>query len=158
MVRASYSRRLLVRVAGVLTLTLAVLQPGPAGAQTTPGGPDFRISAGTSIRLDGQGPTTFGDQIGLDFRGGVMRAAWADNSGSPDLDLATAAIAVSGGGSPSVGSTVPVRVADDQTGASLAIDPSVAGRVLGAARTGSYLRRERRHPPSAQLRTAAAPG
>ena len=137
MVRASYSRRLLVRVAGVLTLTLAVLQPGPAGAQTTPGGPDFRISAGTSIRLDGQGPTTFGDQIGLDFRGGVMRAAWADNSGSPDLDLATAAIAVSGGGSPSVGSTVPVRVADDQTGASLAIDPSVAGRVLAAARTGS---------------------
>lgn len=137
MFRATPPRRLLVRVVGALTLTLGVIQPGPTGAQVTPSGPDFRISAGTSIRLDGQGPTTFGDQIGLDFRGGVMRAAWADNSGSPDLDLATAAIAVSGGGSPSVAPTVPVRVADDQTGASLAIDPSIAGRVLAAARTGS---------------------
>jgi hypothetical protein len=118
-------------------LVLTALLSGSAAAQTTAIGSDFRISAGTSIRLDGQGPSAFGDTIGVDFRAGILRAAWADNSSTADLDLATAAIAVAGDGSASVGPTVGVRAADDQTGTSLAIDPSAAGRVLASARTGS---------------------
>jgi hypothetical protein len=120
-----------------LTLVLTAFVSGSAASQTTASGSDFRISAGTSIRLDGQGPSVFGDTIGLDFRAGILRAAWADNSSTTDLDLATASIAVAGDGAASVGPTVGVRAADDQTGATLAIDPSVAGRVLAAARTGS---------------------
>jgi fibronectin type 3 domain-containing protein len=134
---AARQPRLPLRSALALTLVLAaVVVPGAAVSQTTASGPDFRISAGTSIRLDGQGPSAFGDKIGLDFRAGVLRAAWADNSGSADLDLATAAVAVASDGSASVGGTVIMRAAEDQTGPSLAIDPSAAGRVLAVARTG----------------------
>lgn len=137
MARVAYQPRLPLSGALALTLVLTVVFSGPAASQTTASGSDFRISAGTSIRLDGQGPSTFGDSIGIDFRGGILRAAWADNSSSADLDLATAAIGVASDGSASVGPTVSVRAAEDQTGASLAIDPSVAGRVLAVARTGS---------------------
>jgi hypothetical protein len=73
---------------------LAIALSGSAASQTTSNGSDFRISAGTSIRLDGQGPSAFGDKIGLDFRAGILRAGWADNGSSADLDLATAAIGV----------------------------------------------------------------
>jgi hypothetical protein len=135
--RAARQPRLPLRSALALTLLLAVALSGSAASQTIPTGSDFRISAGTSIRLDGQGPSTFGDKIGLDFRAGVLRAAWADNSSSADLDLATAAIGVASDGSASVGQTVSVRAAEDQTGPSLSIDPSVPGRVLAVARTGS---------------------
>ena len=135
--RAARQPRLPFGRALSLTLALAVVLSGSAASQTTGSGADFRISAGTSIRLEGQGPSAFGDTIGLDFRAGIMRAAWADNSSTADLDLATAAVAVAGDGSASVGPTVGVRAADDQSGASLAIDPSAAGRVLAAARTGS---------------------
>ena len=119
-----------------LTLVITAFVSGSAASQSA-GASDFRISAGTSIRLDGQGPSVFGDTIGLDFRAGTLRAAWADNSASADLDLVTAAIGVSGDGSVSVGPTVSVAAAEDQTGAGLAIDPSVAGRVLAVARSGS---------------------
>jgi hypothetical protein len=129
-------RRLSFQLILPITLVFAVLS-GPAASHTAAAVSDFRISAGTSIRLDGQGPSTFGDTIGLDFRGGVLRAAWADNSSSSDLDLATAAIRVAADGSVSVGPTVPIRAAEDQTNAALSIDPSVAGRVLAVARTGS---------------------
>ena len=135
--RAACQPRPPFRSAFSLTVALAVLLSGSAAAQTPASGSDFRISAGTSIRLDGQGPSVFGDTIGLDFRAGALRAAWADNSSSVDLDLATAAIAVASDRSASVGPTVIVRAADDQTGTALAIDPSVAGRVLASARTGS---------------------
>jgi hypothetical protein len=135
--RAARQPRLPLGSALALTLVLAVALSGSAASQTTSNGSDFRISAGTSIRLDGQGPSTFGDKIGLDFRAGILRAAWADNSSSADLDLATAAIGVASDGSASVGPTVAVRAAEDQTGPSLAIDPSAAGRVLAVARNGS---------------------
>jgi hypothetical protein len=135
--RAARQPRLPFGRALSLTLALAVVLSGSAASQTTESGADFRISAGTSIRLDGQGPSVFGDTIGLDFRAGILRAAWVDNSSTADLDIATAAVAVAGDGSASVGPTVGVRAADEQTGASLAIDPSAAGRVLAAARTGS---------------------
>jgi len=134
--RAARQPRLRFSRVLALTLVLAAFVSGSAASQTTGSGSDFRISAGTSIRLDGQGPSVFGDTIGLDFRGGILRAAWADNSGSVDLDLATAAIGVAGDGSISVGPTVSVRAAADQTGAALAMDPSVAGRVLAVARSG----------------------
>jgi hypothetical protein len=137
MARAARLPRLPLSSALALTLILTVVLSGSSAAQTAASGSDFRISAGTSIRLDGQGPSVFGDTIGLDFRGGILRAAWADNSSSADLDLATAAIGVAGDGSASVGPTVPVRVVEDQTNASLSIDPSVVGRVLATARTGS---------------------
>jgi Fibronectin type III domain len=133
------ARRSRLPFSGALALALGVtaLVSGSAASQTTPSGSDFRISAGTSIRLDGQGPSVFGDKIGLDFRAGILRAAWADNSSSATLDLATAAVGVASDGSGSVGPTVIMRAAEDQTGPSLAIDPSAAGRVLAVARTGS---------------------
>jgi fibronectin type 3 domain-containing protein len=137
MVRAARRDRLPLHRALALILVLAVVLPGSAASQTTSSGSDFRISAGTSIRLDGQGPSTFGDMLGLDYRAGILRAAWADNSSSADLDLATAGIAVSSGGAAAVGPTVIVRAAEDQTGPSLGIDPSVAGRVLAVARHGT---------------------
>jgi Fibronectin type III domain len=136
MARSVHRSRLPLRGILALTVVLTVVFSGSAASQTA-SGLDFRISAGTSIRLDGQGPSAFGDTLGLDFRAGVLRAAWADNSSSADLDLATAAIVVAGDGSASVGTTVPVRAPEDQTNASLAIDPSVPGRVLAVARTGS---------------------
>lgn len=128
-------RRLLLP--SVLALVLAVALSASAASRAIASGSDFRISTGTSIRLDGQGPTAFGDSIGVAFRAGTLRAAWADNSSSTDLDLATAAIAVASDASASVGTTVFVRAADDQTGPSLAIDASVAGRVFAVARNGS---------------------
>jgi hypothetical protein len=71
-------------------------------SQETPSGPDFRISAGTS---SGGSAFGFGLSIGLDFRSGVLRAAWADNSNSAegDLDLVAAAVAVASAGGVSVG-------------------------------------------------------
>jgi hypothetical protein len=102
---------------------------GAAGAQTAP---DFRISSTTST-----GPAfDFGPSIGLDFRSGVLHAAWADNgiSGAGDLELASAAVAVSADGSVSVGPTVNVSsAAGTQFGASLSLDPAASGRVLAVA-------------------------
>ncbi|MBI3287520.1 MAG: hypothetical protein HYZ68_05670, partial [Chloroflexi bacterium] len=101
--------------------------------QAAQSGPDFRISAGTS---SGGSAFGFGPSIGLDFRSGVLHAAWADNSISAggDLDLAAAAVAVAGDGGVSVGPTINVSNAPDgQSGASLTIDPTAAGRVLAAA-------------------------
>jgi hypothetical protein len=58
------------------------------GASAAQSGPDFRISSGTS---SGGAAFGFGPSIGLDFRSGVLHAAWADNSISAggDLDLAS---------------------------------------------------------------------
>jgi fibronectin type 3 domain-containing protein len=125
------------RLVALASAFVLALLSGSAASQTAASPSDFRISAGTSVRLDGHGPSFFGDTIGLDFRAGTLRAAWADNSSSADLELATAAIGVGSDGSASVGPTVTVRASEDQTGAALAIDPSVAGRVLAVARTGS---------------------
>jgi hypothetical protein len=113
MARALRQRRL--PLYGLLALVTVALA-GSASSQTTAGS-DFRISAGTSLRFDGQGPSVFGDTIGLDFRSGILRAAWADNSSSAGFDLATAAIAVTSNGSASVGPTVIIRAADDLTNA-----------------------------------------
>jgi Fibronectin type III domain len=133
---ARFPRQRRLPLYGLLALVIVALA-GSASSQTAATGSDFRISAGTSVRFDGQGPSVFGDTIGLDFRSGILRAAWADNSSSAAFDLATAAIAVASDGSASVGPTVIIRAAEDQTNASLAIDPSAAGRVLAVARTGS---------------------
>lgn len=103
------------------------------GASAAQSGPDFRISTGTS---SGGSAFGFGPSIGLDFRAGVLHAAWADNSVSAggDLDLAAAAVAVAADGGVSVGPSVNVsNGAGDHSGASLALDPTEAGRVLAAA-------------------------
>jgi hypothetical protein len=108
-------------------------QLGDVSIGETQSGPDFQISAGTS---SGGSAFGFGPSIGLDFRSGMLHAAWADNSISAgdDLDLAAAAIAVAGDGSVSIGPTINVSDAPGgQSGASLTIDPSAAGRVLAAA-------------------------
>jgi fibronectin type 3 domain-containing protein len=108
--------------APVAAISLAV----PSAAQS---GPDFPISAGTST-------AAFGPSIGLDFRAGVLHAAWADTriSGSDDVELAAARVSVGADGSVSVGPTVNVsNAAGGQAGASLARDPTAAGRVLAVA-------------------------
>jgi hypothetical protein len=111
----------------------ATTQVVNVGGQEAEGGPDFRISAGTS---SGGSAFGFGPSIGLDFRSGMLHAAWADNSISAggDLDLAAAAVAVAGDGAVSVGPTIYVSDApESHSGASLTIDPTAAGRVLAAA-------------------------
>jgi Fibronectin type III domain len=115
---------------GVVTVLVVPFFAGAASAQTAS---DFRISSTTSTGgpAFGSGPS-----IGLDFRSGVLQAAWADNgiSAGGDLELASAAVAVSADGSVAVGPTVNVsRAAGNQFGASLSLDPTVAGRVLAVA-------------------------
>jgi Fibronectin type III domain len=113
-------------VLAAFVVVLAVLAGAPSAW-----GADFRISAGTS-----SGSAFFGPSIGLDFGAGVLHAAWADDSISAggDLDLAAAAIAVAADGAVSVGPTVNVsNAAGEQSGASLALDPTAAGRVLAAS-------------------------
>ncbi len=102
------------------------------GGREAEGGPDFRISAGTS---SGGAAFGFGPSIGLDFRSGVLHAAWADNSNSAgDLDLAAAAVTVAADGAVSVGPTIYVSDApESHSGASLTVDPTAAGRLLAAA-------------------------
>jgi hypothetical protein len=104
-----------------------------SGAAAAQSAPDFRISAGTST---GGSAFGFGPSIGLDFRSGVLHAAWADNgiSAEGDLDLAAAAVAVAADGSVAVGPTVNVsNAAGGQLGASLTLDPTATGRVLAVA-------------------------
>jgi fibronectin type 3 domain-containing protein len=106
----------------VAAISLAV----PSAAQS---GPDFPVGAGTSTGA-------FGPSIGLDFRAGVLHAAWADTgiSGGGDVELAAARVAVAPDGGVSVGPTVNVsNAAGAQSGASLALDPTAAGRVLAVA-------------------------
>ena len=120
------------RRAGLALLVCVLAAPLGAVPTAATTGPDFAISAGTSSG------GFFGPTIGLDFRAGVLRAAWADNShtAGADLDLATAAITVAAGGGMTVGATVPIlRPAGGQAGASLVIDPTNANRLLAAATT-----------------------
>ena len=107
-------------------LVAAVSLAVPSAAQS---GPDFPVGAGTSTGA-------FGPSIGLDFRAGVLHAAWADTgiSGGGDVELAAARVAVAPDGGVSVGPTVNVsNAAGAQSGASLALDPTAAGRVLAVA-------------------------
>jgi hypothetical protein len=112
-----------------LVFVLAVSAPASAGT-------DFRIGPGPSNLV--------ASSVGLDAHGGVLRAAWADNSaelgGNPDrpaLDVATAAVTI-GGGSVAVGPSVNVtRAPSSQFGVSLAIDPTDPNRLVAAALDGA---------------------
>lgn len=129
---------LLIPLAGLASASPAITERGGLSSLAystylAQSGTDFRISTGTS---SGGSAFGFGPSIGLDFRSGMLHAAWADNSISAggDLDLAAAAVAVAGDGGVSVGPTINVSNAPDgQSGASLTIDPTAAGRVLAAA-------------------------
>jgi hypothetical protein len=116
-----------------LSVVAFVVCSSLSGAAAAESAPDFRISAGTST---GGSAFGFGPSIGLDFRSGVLHAAWADNgiSAEGDLDLAAAAVAVATDGSVAVGPTVNVsNAAGGQLGASLTLDPTATGRVLAVA-------------------------
>ena len=113
--RATVRRALLAGAAAIL-----VVAPAKAAAA-----PDFAISPGGTTRGVGQ-------SLGLDFRTGILRAAWGDNSaglsGNPDpqaSELAFARVAVASDGSVTVGGTVNAsRAPGDQGGASLAVNPT----------------------------------
>jgi len=100
----------------------AALLVAPAQAAAAP---DFAISPGGTTRGLGQ-------SLGLDFRSGIFRAAWGDNSaglsGNPDpasSELAFARVSVAADGSVTVGGTVNAsRAPGEQAGASLAVNPT----------------------------------
>ncbi|MGH7359818.1 MAG: hypothetical protein ACREJR_13480, partial [Candidatus Rokuibacteriota bacterium] len=106
----------------LLTGAAAALVVAPAQAAAAP---DFAISPGGTTRGLGQ-------SLGLDFRAGIVRAAWGDDSaglsGNPDpasSELAFARASVSADGSVTVGGTVNAsRAPGDQAGASLAVNPT----------------------------------
>jgi hypothetical protein len=115
---------------GVVSLLALPFFAGAASAQTAS---DFRISSTTST---GGSAFGFGTSIGLDFRSGVLQAAWADNgiSAEGDLEIAAAAVAVAADGDVTVGPTVNVsRAPGGQSGTSLSFDPTASGRVLAVA-------------------------
>jgi len=100
----------------------AALLVAPAQAAAAP---DFAISPGGTTRGLGQ-------SLGLDFRAGILRAAWGDDSaglsGNPEpsaSELAFARISVGSDGSVTVGGIVNAsRAPGDQAGASLAVNPT----------------------------------
>lgn len=112
--RAVLRRALLVGAAAL------VVAPAQAAAV-----PDFAISPGGTTRGLGQ-------SLGLDFRSGILRAAWGDDSaglsGNPDpasSELAFARVSVAADESVTVGGTVNAsRAPGDQAGASLAVNPT----------------------------------
>src|SRR5919106_335476 len=95
---------------------------------------DFAIAPGTSNRV-------IGGTLGLDFRDGVLRVAWEDNStelpGNPDpttSELAFRAVTAGADGSVSLGPAVNVsRAAGDQAGGSLAVNPTNPANLVAAA-------------------------
>jgi fibronectin type 3 domain-containing protein len=113
--------RAIVRRA-LLAGAAAILLVAPARAAAAP---DFAISPGGTTRGLGQ-------SLGLDFRSGILRAAWGDDSaglsGNPDpqsSELAFARAAVGADGSVTVGGTVNAsRAPGNQAGASLAVNPT----------------------------------
>jgi hypothetical protein len=111
-----------MRLAYVVLAILSAL----ALAAVAAAAPNVRLSPGPSSG------SFFGTSIGVDFRGGTLVAAWADNSaglaGNPDppeLDVAFAGLG---------GAVVNVtRKPLSQSGVSLAVDPTNPDRLVAAA-------------------------
>jgi hypothetical protein len=107
-----------------LVFAAALATAAAAGAE------NIRISGGQSAG------SFLGNSIGVDFRGGTLVAAWADNSaelsGNPDrpaLDIAF--------GSPSTAPVNVTRQPHSQFGVSLAVNPTDPDNLVLVANTGA---------------------
>ena len=120
------------------TAILATAITGTLAVPPADAAPDFPIGPGTSTR-------GIGASIGLEFRNGLVRAAWGDASaelgGNPEpstSELAFTTVAVAPNGTASVAAAVNVsRATGDQAGDSVAVNPRnpenvvVAGAAAG---------------------------
>jgi len=121
--------------AAVAFAAAVALSSSSAAAATA----DFAIAPGTSNR-------GIGDTLGLDFRDGVLRVAWGDNSaelaGNPDppsSELAFRAVTPGADGSIALGPAVNVsRAAGDQAAGSLAVNPTNPANLVAAADASSF--------------------
>jgi hypothetical protein len=86
--------------------------------------PNVRLSAAPSRAADADDPNEFGDYVGVDAFAGVMRAAWADNSGTPggnpagahgEFDVAAAGAAYTLDADPTFGQAPTVHLRPTRT-------------------------------------------
>lgn len=128
------SLRAVFRSEVAFAAAIALLLSSSAVASTA----EFAIAPGTSNR-------GIGDSLGLDFRDGVLRAAWGDNSaelaGNPDppsSELAFRTVTVGADGSIALGPAVNAsRAAGDQVGGSLAVNPTNPDNLVAVANSSS---------------------